>query len=172
MKRKKWKIIFWIFVVCFIIFSIYQGYRAFKMTEYFGEKMKDVEKYLDAEVYKINSSLRIVTLGIVRGYPCEPGEIKWVLKPEGKDTEIDLSAIEKNQEDFTDENLFDDSKYQIYWYDADNDGSIYIGDYLKVKLPEKGEYILQGKIEFGKTKSGETVYTPIFGEKINLSSES
>jgi hypothetical protein len=79
---------------------------------------------------------------------------------------IDLSAIGKNYEEFTDVNLFNDTQYQIYWYDADGSNSIYIGDYLKVKTPDEGDYFLQGKIEWA-----ESYYAPIFGEEIKSSND-
>lgn len=156
----------WILVVCFIISSIYGAYTFIEKAKYFEEKYKHVG-YLGAEIYKTNSSSGIITLKIVEGHQCTPDEIKWILECEQRNEETDLSATEKNRGNFTDERLSNDTEYQIYWYDTDGDDSMDVGDYLKLKLPERGEYILHGNIKLGKTRSGETIYVSIIEKKLS-----
>lgn len=132
------------------------------------EKWEKFFPPIDVEILTKNMSARIFTLKITGGNPHDFDEMRWSLHENGTGEIINISGIKRVSEDFTDNSLLHDSIYDLYWYDANGDDLLSIGDYLKVKVPTEYEYYLQGEVEFGETESGKMSYVPIFGEKLYL----
>jgi len=142
---------FWIFVAIFVIAMIIQGImmiqKSREMSNTWNEFLERDEKYMNAVVNETNTTSKIVTWEITRGGPLDIEEITWTLNLEGTETEVEMKAIKKTQEEFTDDDLVEDDQYQIYWKDTSYDNFIGIGDYLKVKAPHHGRYFLYGEFE-------------------------
>lgn len=160
------KLVFWIFVGCFIVASLYQGYRIISYMEHYKEKWELSGVYIQTDILSKNESNGIFTLEVTGG-SYDFYKMRWVLKKyEGNET-IEVHGIKVDYEKFSDNNLPNDLSYQLYWYDSNNNSLLDKSDYLKVRVPN-GECLLCGGVEIGRFESGDTAYFSILIKNLSF----
>lgn len=95
---------------------------------------------LDAKADCSNDSANIVTWSVISSRDVKFESAVWTLTNGGN---AGLNATIVNNENFTNEKLLEDSVYDVYFFDFNNNSMIDGGDVFKVKASGNGDYVLR-----------------------------